>query len=113
MKQKITLPLILLFVIVFTSSSHAQTTETFKPRWVSDQGYWMIESNIHTPLEHIIRFYTNDGILVYKETLTGKKLNPNRRKVKMKMKQVLESSVASWQKKKESSAELALVKNRL
>jgi hypothetical protein len=58
----------------------------------------VVESN--TPLDHIIRFYNNDNELLHKETLTGIKLNPERRKVKMELKKVLESSVLAWEKKK-------------
>ena len=56
------------------------------PRWVSEKGYWVVESNINSPLNHIVRFYNNDNELLYKETLAGVKLNPDKRKVKMKLK---------------------------
>jgi hypothetical protein len=68
------------------------------PRWVSDKGYWVVESNIHSPLDHIVRFYNNDDVLIYKETITGIKLNPAKRKVKMKLKKVLDASVLAWEK---------------
>lgn len=54
------------------------------PGWVSDKGYWVVESNINTPLNHIISFYNNDNELLYKETLIG---------VKMKLKKVLKPAV--------------------
>ena len=84
------------------------------PGWVSDKGYWVVESNINSPLNHIIRFYNNDNELLYKETLMGVKLNPEKRKVKMKLKKVLESSMLAWEKKKNSlipDEELALVRS--
>ncbi len=80
------------------------------PRWVSDKGYWVVESNINSPMDHIIRFYTTDNVLVYKETLKGVKLNAERSKVKMKLKKILESSVLAWEKRKQGSEELAWVK---
>lgn len=83
------------------------------PRWVSDKGYWVVESNINSPKDHIIRFYNTENILVYKETLAGVKLNPEKTKVKMKLKKILESSVVAWEKKKQSSEELALLKSVL
>ena len=86
------------------------------PRWVSDKGYWVVESNINSPLNHIVRFYNNDNELLYKETLAGVKLNPDKRKVKMKLKKVLESSVLAREMKKDGSIpgeELALVKSVL
>ncbi len=84
------------------------------PDWVSDKGYWVVESNIHSPLDHIITFYNNENELLYKETITGVKLNPEKRKVKMKLKKVLESAVLAWEKKKDgqtSGEEIALVKS--
>jgi len=83
------------------------------PRWVSDKGYWVVESNINFPMNHIIRFYNADNVLVYKETLSGVKLNPERTKIKMKLKKVLESSVVTWQKVKKGNEEMALVKSVL
>ncbi len=83
------------------------------PRWVSDKGYWVVESNINSPREHIIRFYNTDNVMVYKETLAGVKLDPERIKVKMKLKRILESSVVAWEKKKQGQEELARVKSVL
>lgn len=70
------------------------------PDWVSEKGYWVVESNINSPLDHIVTFYNNDNKLLYKETLTGVKLNPEKRRVKMKLKKILEASVLAWEKKK-------------
>lgn len=84
------------------------------PDWVSDKGYWVVESNLNSPLDHIITFYNNDNELLYKETLTGVKLNPEKRKVKMKLKKALESAVLAWENKKDgqiSGEEAALVKS--
>jgi hypothetical protein len=83
------------------------------PRWVSDKGYWVVESNINTPKDHIIRFYNTDNVLVYKEALVGVKLNPEKIKVKMKLKKILESSVVAWEGKKQGREELPLVKSVL
>jgi hypothetical protein len=83
------------------------------PRWVSEKGYWIVESNINFPTNHIIRFYNADNVLVYKETLAGVKLDPERTKIKMKLKRVLESSVVTWEKMKKSNEEMALVKSVL
>ncbi|WP_410971329.1 hypothetical protein, partial [Salmonella sp. SAL04269] len=33
------------------------------PKWVSEKGYWIIESNIKTPETSIVYFYTNDNTL--------------------------------------------------
>lgn len=72
----------------------------FTPRWVSDKGYWVVETNVHAPLDHVIRFYNNDNVMIYSETLQGMKLNTNRNKIKMKLKKALESAVSVWELKK-------------
>ena len=67
-------------------------------------------------MNHIIRFYNNDNELLYKETITGVKMKAGKRKVKMKLKKVLEASVQAWEKKKDgllSIEELSLVKSIL
>lgn len=68
------------------------------PEWVSAKGWWMVESNIHLPKQHIVYFYNNEGVLVYKEKLEGVRLNPEKRKLKMQLKQVLETTVVAWEK---------------
>jgi len=84
------------------------------PGWVSEKGYWVIESNIKSPLDHVVRFYDNDNNILYKETLSGIKLNPEKRKVKMKLKKILESAVLAKENKKDGFSrhhETALVKS--
>jgi len=76
----------------------AQKENNTSPAWVSEKGYWVLESNENAPLQHTIRFYTIDNVLVYTENISGFKLNPDQRKVKMKLKQVLETAVIAWQK---------------
>jgi hypothetical protein len=87
---------------LFSLSSFAQGDKQATPRWVSDKGYWVVENNIHDPFNHIIRFYNNDDVMVYKETLSGVRLNTNKVKVKMKLKKVLETSALAWEQKKVS-----------
>jgi hypothetical protein len=82
----------------FAQQEEQQTTQA--PRWVSEKGYWVVETNIHTPLDQTIWFYNNDNLLVYKETLNGVRLNLSKRKVRMKLKKILEDSIASWQANK-------------
>lgn len=88
-----------LCLLSFSASSQHTSSGGKVPKWVSDAGYWVVESNINTPLEHTIWFYNNDNVLVYKEALHGTRLNPSRKSVKMKLKKVLETSVTVWQQK--------------
>jgi hypothetical protein len=114
MKQKLIAGLAIT-VLSFLSGYAFTQDRTRTPDWVSDKGYWVLESNTHSPLEHIIWFYTNDNTLVYKETLSGVKLDPSKRKVKMKLKRALEDMILVWEKKKgpEPVEETALLRNVL
>ena len=83
------------------------------PEYASQKGYWMVESNIHSPKQHIVYFYNNDGVMVYKEKLEGVRLNPEKRKVKMQLKQVLETTVVAWEKERRVLENETLVFNCL
>jgi hypothetical protein len=41
---------------------------------MSSKGYWVIESNKHTPKQSTVNFYNLNSELVYQETITGKKV---------------------------------------
>jgi hypothetical protein len=84
-------------VFALCSFAQEETVTRTAPRWVSDKGYWVVESNIHSPLDHKVWFYNNDNALIYKETVTGIRLNVARRKVKMKLKKILEASITAWE----------------
>ncbi|MFC0774310.1 hypothetical protein [Terrimonas alba] len=43
-------------------------------------------TNLNSPRNHVISFYINDNILMYKETLKDVKLSSEKRAVKMKLK---------------------------
>jgi len=105
-----------LLVAIFTLSyfvAPAQEQKHTGPKWISQKGYWVVEGNVKTPLTNTIRFYDNDDELLYTEKLDGVKLNINRRKVRMKLKQVLESAILVKAGKEESAAGMALVKSIL
>lgn len=82
--------------IIIASAANAQEPGSFKAPWISDKGYWNTETNIHDPLNHIIRFYTNDGKLFHTEKLSGLKLDIDKRKTKMKLKKALEETIALY-----------------
>ena len=79
---------------------------------VSDNGYWVVESNVKTPKTNIIHFYTNNNELVYSE-IEGLLLNTNRKKVRIKLQQVLETSLIAWQQNKKVAADMGYVKIKL
>lgn len=103
-----------LFIAMLTFAYFiAPAQEYHTPKWVSEKGYWVVEGNVKTPLDHTIRFYNNENMLVYTESLKGMKLNTNKRKVKMKLKKALESAIIAWESKNEKLDGMALVKNSL
>jgi len=87
--------------LVITSGVFGQRSLNIKrkvPRWISDKGFWQIESNLYTPQNSIVYFYNNENILVYKEYLGGVELDLNERKVKMRLKRALHIAIKSWNK---------------
>ena len=68
------------------------------PKWISEKGYWTIESNIKTPTNSTVYFYTNENVLVYKERVEGIHINLRKKRVLMHLKNVLEQAVSAWQK---------------
>jgi hypothetical protein len=83
------------------------------PEWVSEKGWWVVESNIHAPKQHIVYFYNNDGVLVYKEKIDGLRINPSKKITKMQLKQVLETTVLAWEKQHQLKENEALVVSEL
>ena len=74
-----------------------QSTPQRIPRWISDKGYWVVESNVKTPLNAIIHFYNNENVLVYREKVDGVRINLNRNRTKMRLKKVLEQSIVAYE----------------
>jgi hypothetical protein len=97
MKELKTLVVSALFCFA-TYQGHAQDAGQAIPKWISKKGYWVVESNIQDPLNHQVRFYNNEDILLYKETITGVKLDPARKRVKMRLRKVLDATLLAWEK---------------
>ena len=66
------------------------------PRWVSDKGYWVVESNINDRDHSCVYFYNNNNTLIHKETIAGVRLSPDKTRTKMKLKKALEKVVDAW-----------------
>ena len=85
-------------LIIASSTIFAQEhyTKAKVPKWVSEKGFWQIESNIHTPEKNIVYFYNNDNVLVYKEKVDGVVFDLQKKSVKMRLKRALEAAVVAW-----------------
>jgi hypothetical protein len=80
------------------------------PKWISDKGYWIIESNIKSPDTAIIHFYNNEDIQVYSEIVEGITLNLKKRKTLMGLKKVLDESLVAWEQSHVSKDNAQLVR---
>jgi hypothetical protein len=65
------------------------------PSWVSDIGFWVVESHADSS---IVYFYNNDHRLVYAERLHGV-LNVDRRKTKLRLTRELEQAVMDFSRR--------------
>ena len=103
----------LLLCLGIQAAIFAQDKSRNTPEWVSEKGWWVVESNIHAPKQHIVYFYNNDGVLVYKEKIEGLRINPSKKITKMQLKQVLETTVLAWEKQHQLKENEALVVTEL
>lgn len=69
-----------------------------RPGWVSDKGFWVVESNVKSPEQSTIYFYSNAGELVYSEQV-AQPLKLHKRKTLMQIKCALETAVAASENK--------------
>ena len=105
--------LLLITGLTLKAQGEDQSTAPRAPKWVSEKGYWVVESNIKTPYHSIIHFYNNDNVLVYREKVDGVKINLNQKRTKMKLKKILEQSVVAWENKQAMQDNAQLVAKAL
>lgn len=87
-----------IFIALLLTISTAIVAQKNKAaKWASDKGFWIIESTKHTPKNCTVYFYNTEKQLVYKEKIEGKTLNPQKKKIKMKLKRILEQTVAHFE----------------
>ena len=103
MKKIISSAFLVLFLSAISIAAFSQDQDhvysPVTPKWVSEKGFWQIESNKNTPENSIIYFFNNDGTLVYKERIEGQVINIKKRKVLMTLKKVLEESVVAYEER--------------
>ena len=57
------------------------------------EGNWVVVSNIKTPKNSTVMFYNDKQEIIYSEVITNKRLNIERKKVKLALNQVLEKAI--------------------
>ncbi|MBN8838488.1 MAG: hypothetical protein J0I09_14595 [Sphingobacteriia bacterium] len=106
MKKIIATTVIILSFISVTSfaqdTEEATSTLLRTPHWTSNKGYWVIKSTLSAPTEQTVLFYNNNHILVFEQTVSGKILNINKRRVKKQLEKTLDASVIAWENKRDS-----------
>ncbi len=93
----------MIFVIILLLIGSGVSAQRFHkksktPRWVSDRGFWQIETNIHTPNKNVVYFFDNDQTLIYKENVDGVVLDLRKKVIKMRLKKALEAAINAWNK---------------
>lgn len=104
MKQQVKKMILLVTFGFIVSIAYSQRNLQITAPWASEKGYWIVEDNIHDPMNHTIRFYNTENKLVHTEQLSGMKLNINKKKTKMKLKQALETAVSLYEQHRAPSA---------
>ena len=109
--MKLSRILMLVTALLIMSAVHAQfrAPKDRTPKWVSDKGYWQIETNIKTPRNNIIYFYTNENVLIYKERLDNVILRLEKYSVKMRLRKALDAALTAWNKSRKYQDDQQLV----
>ncbi len=87
--------LTLAIICMAAAGSIAQTKKVSNASWV-------VESNRNTPRVQIVRFYDDSSKLIYSETIKTH-LNVSKKKVQLKLNNMLEQLVANGNPKKDSN----------
>ncbi len=80
-------------LILFSITGTAQRA----PKWVCNNGYWVVQSNLKQPQSNMVYFYNNHHELLYKEQVEGVVIRLQKRRVKMQLKKVLDQSLLAYE----------------
>ena len=114
MRPKLLSPIftLIFFFLIFRASAQDETTSRQPPSWVSNAGYWVVESNRQQPKDAIVYYYTNAHVLVYKEEIKNKKLKLTKPATLLRLKQSLEVALASYANGHRAADEVGLRRQR-
>ncbi|HEV7332469.1 MAG TPA: hypothetical protein VGN63_15635 [Flavisolibacter sp.] len=101
------IPAVAFFFFTFPASAQNETASQ-PPSWISNAGYWVVESNRQQPKEAVVYYYTNAHVLVYKEEIKNKKLKLTNPATLLRLKQSLEVAVASYANGRRAAGEQGL-----
>ena len=101
--RKIFLSVMLIAAISFTTKAQGKKEK-------ADFANWVIESNVKTPHNAIVRFYNEKQELIYQETITGTKIKIKKVKVKKALNQVLNQLLSKQYQPSDTALVVAAVK---
>ncbi len=94
--KKIIIPLFLMAAAPFVS--HSQTANNSQP-WkrtepkMKEEGYWVIEGNVHSARNNTVYFYNSQNELVGRQEMSGKKLKANKSGTRRMLNAMLEKAL--------------------
>ena len=100
------------FFLIFPASAQHETASRQPPSWISNAGYWVVESNRQRPKEAVVYYYTNAHVLVYKEEIKNKKLKLTNTATLLRLKQSLEIAVASYANGRMAAGDVGLTRQQ-
>ncbi len=100
--------------LLISASAFAQTGKAAHvPKWVPQNGYWVVETNKHNLKSSIIYFYNDSNEVVYRENVEGMVIKTKKRRVKMNLKNVLDQSLLAYNMQHKAAANEMLVVNHM
>jgi len=93
MKKTFRLVLLAVGLFVAGTSAIAQNDNSAGNAEGLSKGYWVIQENKNNPAGQTVFFYNADNKLVSKQQFKGKKLNPESRKTRVKLKKSLKEAL--------------------
>lgn len=103
---------VFLQVLIFFASSPAiaqKGNNLPSKKWVPVNGYWVIESNTHTPKTNIFYFYSDNDSLIYTEKIEGRRISIKSKSTLKKLKSLLDNSLLTWDRANKARADGSLV----
>jgi hypothetical protein len=82
--------------IIFLNS--AASAQKLMP---SPEPCWIIESNVRTPKQSIVYFYSTNHVMMYKEIIEGNRLNINRPRIRKVLNATLKEVTLAWKQKRQ------------
>ena len=77
------------------------------------EGFWVLESNVHTPKNAVVYFYNQQQVLVYKEEIRGIRLNTAKQSTIKLLNNVLQQALVVWNKDNVMQENRQLLASRL